>query len=167
MNLTDLMPHKNIELLKLACSSTFDPGSTGWTNMLLDQEKFNNMRGAELGASGQFTLPAGKYLVTTIIHPVRSDHNKATLYNVSDTAYVEEAYCNSNWNSADDGIGADQNVGTFAFTITSPKVFEMHIQFTTRNTSSRIGSGGTTVGPASPLDQDTFSYGEVLIIRHD
>ena len=168
MNLTDIMPFHNAKFLWIGRWGSFNPTSTGWHNIIPNNEFFNDIPGASLDTtSGQFILPKGKYMIEMGANPVRSNTTLFQIYSVTSAAVAGNyTYVSArNWNEDGDGIGVDQLTSCEFLEVTlDEEVFEWQLYFGARNTSSQISSGGTTIGTADPSGETQKVYNATALI---
>ena len=168
MNLTDIMPFHNAKFLWIGRWGTFNPPTTGWHNIVPNNEFFNDIPGASIDTtSGQFTLPTGKYMIEMGANPVRSNTTLFMIYSITNSATAGNyTYVSArNWNEDGDGIGVDQLTSCEFLEVTAAsEVFEWRILFNARNTSSQISSGGVTLGSDDPSGETVRVYGATALI---
>lgn len=118
-------------------------GSTAgvWTARTLNATMYNEIPGATITGSNQFTLTAGKYRIKAKVPAMFTDHN-ARLQNITDTTTVDIG-TSSSW---EPGAGSSGNVSISFIdvitTIAATKVFE--VQSMTGSTVATWGLGQAT-----------------------
>lgn len=130
---------------------TFTSGA--WQTRPLNTTVVNTISGASL-AVNQITLPAGTYLVRTAATGALVDAHKSRLQNITDTVSYIGLVADAR--AASPG-SETQATGTYQFTITAAKVFELQHYCQTTRASDGFGQGlGAATGGVTEVFAEVY-----------
>lgn len=132
-----------------------------WTRYPLNQVRKNDIIGASLDTTvnvGQFTLPAGRFMIDALAGFARSEEVQLRLFNVSDSVFVTTGH--SSFGRTPDALNAAAPGYIADLNLSSPKTFELMYEV-------ELPQGGTGLGvPLGPSGGQDEEYGYCRIMKY-